>query len=37
MGLVVVVVVGGGGGHCGMLFRLNVIQIVVTNEVGKWE
>jgi hypothetical protein len=29
--------VGGGGGHCGMFFRLNVIQIVVTSEVGKWE
>jgi hypothetical protein len=24
------------GGHCGMFCRLNVIEIVATNEVGKW-
>jgi hypothetical protein len=27
---------GLGGGCCGMFYRLNVIEIVATNEVGTW-
>jgi len=26
----------GGGRYCGMFYRLNVIEIVATNEVGTW-
>jgi hypothetical protein len=28
--------IGGGGGDCGMFYRLNVIKIFATNEVGMW-